>query len=218
MATETEKPIDVNTVTAAAATDNSNNLSAEENPKKTMDSTDRVQNPTSVASSDAVSSEAVELKKEGDDLKTIEAPVSPSSASDVTVTDVQRKIRRAERFGVSVQLSEEEKRNSRAERFGTAPQTQGSEVSKKSEDLKRRARAERFGIPVPTTVGDEEAKKKARLARFAPYSKTDTVEEDKRKARALRFSGPPSSSPSQVNGEGNIEPKAAIAGKASGGA
>ncbi|KAK2647669.1 hypothetical protein Ddye_015158 [Dipteronia dyeriana] len=218
MTTDTEKPTDINIVTAAAATDNSNNLSAEENPKKTMDSTDHGQNPTAVASSDAVSSAAVELKIEGDDPKTNEAPVSPSSANDVPVTDIQKKIRRAERFGVSVQLSEEEKRNSRASRFGTAPQTQGSEVSKKSEDLKRRARAERFGIPVPTTVSDEDAKKKARLARFAPYSKTDTVEEDKRKARALRFSGPPSSSPSQVNGEGNIEPKAAIAGKASGGA
>ena len=54
-------------------------------------------------------------------------------------------------------------------------------------------------------ASDEEAKKKARLARFAPVSKsdtleedkqkagfapvskTDTVEEDKRKARAIRY-------------------------------
>ncbi|KAF3517338.1 hypothetical protein DY000_02063186 [Brassica cretica] len=33
------------------------------------------------------------------------------------VDDVQKKIRRAERFGVSVKLTEEEKRNSRAERY-----------------------------------------------------------------------------------------------------
>lgn len=38
----------------------------------------------------------------------------------------------------------------------------------------------------PSTAADEEAKKKARLARFAPVSKTDPLEEDKRKARALR--------------------------------
>ena len=39
------------------------------------------------------------------------------SAGDVSpVDDVQKKIRRAERFGVSVKLTEEEKRNSRAER------------------------------------------------------------------------------------------------------
>ncbi|KAJ0704670.1 hypothetical protein HanPI659440_Chr14g0565171 [Helianthus annuus] len=34
-----------------------------------------------------------------------------------SVTDTQRKIRRAERFGMPVKLSEEEKRNSRAERI-----------------------------------------------------------------------------------------------------
>lgn len=40
---------------------------------------------------------------------------------------------------------------------------------------------------MPTSAGDEEEKKKARLARFAPYSKPDSLEEDKRKARALRY-------------------------------
>lgn len=34
-----------------------------------------------------------------------------------TDTDLQKKLRRAERFGVPVLLSEKEKRNSRAERF-----------------------------------------------------------------------------------------------------
>jgi len=42
-------------------------------------------------------------------------------------------------------------------------------------------------MPSPTTAADEEAKKKARLARFAPASKVDPLEEDKRKARALRW-------------------------------
>lgn len=40
---------------------------------------------------------------------------------------------------------------------------------------------------MPSSVSEEEAKRKARLARFAPYPKTDSVEEDKRKARALRY-------------------------------
>lgn len=40
-----------------------------------------------------------------------------NASSDVSF-DVQKKIKRAERFGMPVQLSEEEKRNSRAERYG----------------------------------------------------------------------------------------------------
>lgn len=43
----------------------------------------------------------------------------------------------------------------------------------------------RFGI-AQTTTTDEDAKKKARLARFAPLTKVDPAEEDKRKARAIR--------------------------------
>lgn len=39
------------------------------------------------------------------------------NGDDTPVTDIQKKIRRAERFGMPVQLSEEEKRNSRAERY-----------------------------------------------------------------------------------------------------
>lgn len=85
----------------------------------------------------------------------------------------------------------------------------------------RKARAERFGIPSPPAASEEEAKKKARLARFAPAPKIDPAEDDKRKARALRFaSTTPSNSFSRVNGNGkaNIELNAAIAGKAGGGA
>ncbi|KAK7356161.1 hypothetical protein VNO80_15427 [Phaseolus coccineus] len=115
--------------------------------------------------------------------------------NDAPLSDIQKKIRRVERFGISVQMSEKEKRSSRAERFGTVSASQGSEPSK-SEELKRKARAERFGMPSPTTAADEEAKKKTRLARFA---------------------NPSSTSIANVNGEGNIEPEAAIAGKAGGG-
>ncbi|KAI3520219.1 hypothetical protein L1887_09500 [Cichorium endivia] len=94
------------------------------------------------------------------------ATVTADSTSDdgASVTDTQRKIRRAERFGMPVQLSEEEKRNSRAERFGTATGSQGSGATKKAEELKRKARAERFGI-TQSTPTEEDEKKKARLSR-----------------------------------------------------
>lgn len=49
----------------------------------------------------------------------------------------------------------------------------------------------RFGIAAPPAASDEDARKKARLARFTPVSKTaaksDPQEEEKRKARSLRY-------------------------------
>ncbi|XVF07997.1 hypothetical protein REPUB_Repub06bG0187200 [Reevesia pubescens] len=218
MATTAEKPIATATTitTPASVASAAANSLAETNPRKTVDpalpSTDKSSQPTTVTPVSEVS------VKESEGSKTDGTTVS-SVAGDSSgpVNDIQKKIRRAERFGVPVQLSEQEKRNTRAERFGTAPSSNGSEASKQSEELKRKARAERFGLAVPSTTTDEDAKKKARRARFAPYSKPDSVEEEKRKARAIRFSDPPSSSLPQVNGEGNIEPEAPIAGNASGG-
>ncbi|KAG5584490.1 hypothetical protein H5410_044924 [Solanum commersonii] len=130
-------------------------------------------------------------------------------------TDIQKKMKRAERFGMTFQLSEEEKRNTRAERFGTSA-PQGSDASKKAEEQKRKARAERFGLSQSNST-DEEAKKKARLARFAPPAKADPVEEDKRKARALRFSQSQSGSQSQENGKEKTEQETVAVEKAGGG-
>ncbi|XP_010253437.1 PREDICTED: protein MODIFIER OF SNC1 11 isoform X2 [Nelumbo nucifera] len=159
-------------------------------------------------------------KREGEESKenisvNAEAPLSSPTAAAGPVSDLQKKIRRAERFGMPVQLSEEEKRSSRAERFGTGPTLHGLDELKKSEEQKRKARAERFGLPAQSAA-DEEAKKKARLARFAPVSKNDTLEEDKKKARAIRFAQPPSATPSQVNGKANSEQTVTV-GKAHGG-
>ncbi|GAB4856767.1 hypothetical protein Ancab_014685 [Ancistrocladus abbreviatus] len=60
-------------------------------------------------------------KTNGDDSKakgtqtvTGDAVVSPTASSS-RAADVQKKLRRAERFGMPAQFSEEEKRNSRAE-------------------------------------------------------------------------------------------------------
>lgn len=89
MATITDKLTAVNNTGAAPS-------SLEGNLETTVNTTDRVQNTT------------VGVKKDGEDSKatTVAAPV----------TDTQKKKRRAERFGMPVQLSEQEKRNSRAER------------------------------------------------------------------------------------------------------
>ncbi|KAK4432414.1 protein MODIFIER OF SNC1 11 [Sesamum alatum] len=150
----------------------------------------------------------------GDETKSKSAVITGTAEDGGSVTDIRKKMKRAERFGMPLQLSEEEKRNSRAERFGTLSAVSGLDSSKPSEELKRKARAERFGI-VQSDPSDEEAKKKARLARFGSFSKTDAAEEDKKKARAIRFSQPDSGP--KANGEGNIEVNTAIAYKAGGG-
>ncbi|KAK4481036.1 hypothetical protein RD792_011905 [Penstemon davidsonii] len=171
----------------------------------------------------------------GDESKSEPAAEVAAKKIDVddsaAVTAIQKKMKRAERFGTTVQLSEEEKRNSRAERFsilvllygvlvfvflwfGTVPAVSGVDSSKKSEELKKKSRAERFGI-AQSAPADEEVKKKARLARFGFTPKSDSVEEDKKKARALRFSQPDSGS--KKNGTENNEEKTAIADKAGGG-
>ncbi|KAM7464122.1 hypothetical protein LguiA_032243 [Lonicera macranthoides] len=224
----------------------------EENPSKTLITTDDQQPPPSDSDShhhpteadpetgyspaiqqpSQPSSAALETsqKDRSDESKAIEGdPVKSDGGGgdSVTTTDTLKKIRRAERFGMPVKLSEEEKRNSRAERFGTGSGLQASDSVKKSEEQKRKARAERFGLAQSVPTADEEVKKKARLARFAPAaSAIDSQEEDKKKARALRsvhfdisMPFPPHFHPrfSQANGKGNIEPKPAIAGKAGGG-
>lgn len=185
-----------------------------ENPKKTLtltptnppDLNEESKNPS------ANEDEQPDSQLASEDLDTDASKAKLTVVSPKGDNDIQKKVRRAERFGVPVQLSEEEKRNSRAERFGT---NTASEASKSSEELKRKARAERFGLSVPS---DEEAKKKARMARFGSEAKVDSQEEEKRKARALRFSQPSSNAVAEINSKGNIEPKTAIAGDTNGGA
>ncbi|XP_017258225.1 protein MODIFIER OF SNC1 11 [Daucus carota subsp. sativus] len=140
--------------------------------------------------------------------------INQSHVAPATSGITEKKILRADRFGIPVQLSEQEKRNSRSHRFGTGFGSNGSDDVNKSEKDKRKARADRFGLEQAVTSAEEE-KKKARLARFAPVAKVDSVEEEKRKARALRFSEL-SSSLSGVNSEG-IGAKAVVSIKEGGG-
>ncbi|WOL06896.1 protein MODIFIER OF SNC1 11 isoform X1 [Canna indica] len=183
---------------------------------KPAPSSARLQNPTSAPSAPTnleTLANADDSKKDGragageeqTAAKRVEASVSGGSNSVVAsapeaapITDLERKHRRAERFGMPVMLSEEEKRNSRAERFGTGSTLNGNNNVGQLEEQKRKARAERFGLKVDTAA-DEEAKKKARSERFAPNSKLDTSEEEKMKARAIRFSQASSEVSSQAN-------------------
>ncbi|XP_073282103.1 uncharacterized protein [Primulina huaijiensis] len=177
-----------------------------ENPRNLSDPTTKDASSNIPATSSESDADKSTGKFEVVDVKT--SDVNGSAA----VTDIQKKMKRAERFGMSVKFTEEEKRNTRAERFGTCTSVNGSNSSKKAEELKRKARAERFGV-VQTVSADEEAKKKARLARFGSISKPVSVEEDKKKARAIRFSEQ-SSSLSKEKGEKDIEEEAIIIGEA----
>ncbi|XP_010260117.1 PREDICTED: protein MODIFIER OF SNC1 11-like isoform X2 [Nelumbo nucifera] len=184
-------------------------------PDKTPPLSERLDEPPDYLSGPSHPVTDASKIEEKEPKENTEAPIFSPMAASTPVSDLQKKIRRAERFAMPVQLSEEEKRSSRAERFGTGSTLLGSDELKKSEEQKRKARAERFGLPAQS-VTDEEAKKKARLARFAPVSKTESLEEDKKKARAIRFAEPPSGTPSQMNGTANTE-QTVTTGKAHGG-
>ncbi|XP_020108718.1 protein MODIFIER OF SNC1 11 isoform X1 [Ananas comosus] len=147
---------------------------------------------------------------EGRKTKTTATAVLTAAAATATAaageeSDLQKKIRRAERFGMPVMLSEEEKRNTRAERFGTGSSSIRTGGTGPLEEQKRKARAERFGLAAHSEA-DEEAKKKARIERFGQSTKVDPSEEEKRKARAVRFAQK-SSNVSQANGKDNPEQK-----------
>lgn len=102
-------------VTATVA--NGGGLSTVENPKKIVDlNTTEPDRIDDILDGDVKGfSESDEINV-GADSKALGSAAGVDSGDVSPVDDVQKKIRRAERFGVSVKLTEEEKRNSRAER------------------------------------------------------------------------------------------------------
>lgn len=142
-----------------------------------------------------------DVKEEG------EAPLAAAAAP--AVTDIEKKRRRAERFGTDLKISEADKRKLRAARFndGTKNKNGADVVAAKPEKVieppaaktpaltneaksaliaaetaKRKARAERFGS-VPQEAAATEKPKNADSAKpkFSPD------EEAKKKARMARF-------------------------------
>lgn len=114
-----------------SATKPSDSNPSVENPKQTLDpvapasaKTDLPQDPNADSSSappsstDAAVSGTNGSVKEVEDSKNTESVVEAVAADAAAdpVSDIQKKIRRAERFGISVQFTEKEKRNTRAER------------------------------------------------------------------------------------------------------
>lgn len=118
---------------------------------------------------------------------------------DVTqLTDSERKKRRAERFGIELNLTSDDKKKLRKERFGDVSETSG----RKKANLTQNPAAQRLGLPVrdPSLVSED--KIKARNAKFgAPADKPaaggnkpkiqfSAEDEEKRRKRAERFATP----------------------------
>ena len=159
--------------------------------------------------------EHVASGKEGDDTKLdvsestgderVEAGKEAGSgaAAPAAVTDIEKKRRRAERFGTDLKISEAEKRKLRAARFndgtkngaaapavvveaGKVAPVKLSENAKsavlEAENAKRKARAERFGsvqeAAVKPNLSNDEVTRKPKLSQD---------EEAKKKARMARF-------------------------------
>jgi len=149
-----------------------------------------------------------------DNLTTTTTPQAPSKSQTDLATELERRKKRAERFGV--ELSDSDKKLQRAARFGTtvsnpldapltAPRMPNRKPSIVEDDERLKKRAERFGLDKSNTVNEDEKKRK-RAERFGlsapsnsasidnPSSTTSTNsvseinEEEKKKRRAERFS------------------------------
>jgi len=139
---------------------------------------------------------------------------SKSPISTDLATELERRKKRAERFGV--ELSDADKKLQRAARFGTtvsnpldapltAPRMQKRKPSIVEDEEKLRKRAERFGLDKVSNTSNDEEKKRKRAERFSlnapsnpssiPHSSSKSPtnslpeinEEEKKKRRTERF-------------------------------
>jgi len=150
-----------------------------------------------------------------DSTPTTTASQTPSKSPTDLATELERRKKRAERFGVN--LSDSDKKLQRAARFGTtvsnpldapltAPRMQKRKPSIVEDEEKLRKRAERFGLDMVNNTSNEEEKKRKRAERFSlnassnpssiPHSSskspTNSVpeineEDEKKKRRTERF-------------------------------
>jgi len=111
---------------------------------------------------------------------------------------------RAQKFGVEVKMSDDEKRNARGARFGVETAslaTEGSRKRKVGEDSEKlAARAKKFGLPATATATatdpDKLLKRSKKFGTPVPSGVVDPEEAEKRKARSDRFAkGPGAAQP-----------------------
>merc|ERR1712228_29918 len=134
-----------------------------------------------------------ETKENVEQAKENEVDQLEITAEEIAPTEddmKQKKLSRAERFGIESKEVIDSKKDQRAARFGLQ-KSNGTTTDTSEADAKKRARAERFGAQngsnkksklegMDVTVDPEKLKK--RQERFGV-----TVETDKKKARAARF-------------------------------
>lgn len=148
-----------------------------------------------------------------DNVSATTASQTPNKSQTDLTTELERRKKRAERFGVG--LSDADKKLQRAARFGTtvsnpldvpltAPRMPNRKPSIVEDEERLKKRAERFGLDKANNTSNEEEKKRKRAERFgsnapsnsaitSPSSKTSSNpvseinEEEKKKRRAERF-------------------------------
>jgi len=108
------------------------------------------------------------------------------------------KQQRAQKFGIEVKMSDEEKRSARTSRFGVDTAvtlaTTGNRkrkpnaVASPEEQEKTAARAKRFGLPSPAATDEKMLKRAKKFGTAVPAGVVDPAEAEKRQKRSARFS------------------------------
>jgi len=199
------------------ATKGSNDITNIE-AKQSVETTTRNPEAEALKTSSSSNSDSI-VKPSGFTCKKIVFDNTPTTTTSQTssksqtdlATELERRKKRAERFGV--ELSDADKKLQRAARFGTtvsnpldapltAPRMQNRKPSVVEDEEKLKKRAERFGLDKANNTTNEEEKKRKRAERFSlntpsnsssipskssTNSVSDINEEEKKKRRTERF-------------------------------